>query len=98
MSGQRKRKAYDDAEENSRPSKKFTALKAQVQHISQASIRNKWTPLPSPAQEKVNELFRAAERPVLVNHRAERKKIEAQVAVGSVLRTYVLHCGHFGFC
>ena len=89
MSRLNKRKSLDDGEEDTHPAKRFAALKPKIHHVSQNAIRKKWTHLPDVAQEKVKELFRAAERPVLVNHRDERKKIEAQAAVEAVLKTYV---------
>jgi len=89
MSGHNKRKSQHDSDEEARPPKRFAVLKARVQHVSQNSIRTKWAPLPDAAQNQVRELFRSVERPVLVNQRDERKKIEAQVAVETVLKTYV---------
>lgn len=40
-------------------------------------------------QSKVRDLFRSLERPVIVQQRDERKRIEAQVALGGVVKTCV---------
>ncbi|EED15498.1 conserved hypothetical protein [Talaromyces stipitatus ATCC 10500] len=70
-----------------RESKRFAWLKPQVKNVSKHTIKSKWSSLPEPAQGKVRELFRSLERPVIVRQRDERKRIEAQVALGGVVKT-----------
>ncbi|OAX84288.1 hypothetical protein ACJ72_01353 [Emergomyces africanus] len=72
----------DEPEEHDR--KRFAILKPRTRHISERTIKTKWTTLPDSVQEKVKELFRSIERPVITRHRDERKRIEAQAAVVAV--------------
>lgn len=78
----------EDIDNTTRESKRFTWLKPQVKNVSKQTIKSKWSSLPEPVQSKVRDLFRSLERPVIVRQRDERKKIEAQVALGSVVKTY----------
>lgn len=84
-----KRKRSDDDDGATAQNKRFAYLKPRVRHISQRTIKSKWTTLPEPVQEKVREMFRSLERPVIVRHRDERKRIEAQTAVAAVVKKYV---------
>ncbi|KAL1982144.1 hypothetical protein VTN96DRAFT_8319 [Rasamsonia emersonii] len=81
-----KRKRSDDDDGATAQNKRFAYLKPRVRHISQRTIKSKWTTLPEPVQEKVREMFRSLERPVIVRHRDERKRIEAQTAVAAVVK------------
>ena len=69
--------------------KKQPALKPRVKHISQTTIRSKWTGLSEVAQTRVANLFRSVELPVLARCISEQKKIEAQVTLRSLSRTLV---------
>lgn len=78
--------------------KRFAYLKPRVRHVSERTIKSKWTTLPEPVQEKVRDMFKSLERPVIVRHRDERRRIEAQTAVGAVVRKYGLDVSfHYGF-
>ena len=66
---------------------KQTTLKPRVKHVSQHTIKTKWTVLNANAQAKVAAIFRAIELPVLARHASEQKKVEAQVILASVTRT-----------
>ncbi|KAL1954049.1 hypothetical protein VTO42DRAFT_1783 [Malbranchea cinnamomea] len=66
------------------PSKKLAMLKPRVRNIAESTIKSKWTTLPDSAQDRVTELLRAVELPVINRHRDERKKIEAQTALAAV--------------
>jgi hypothetical protein len=66
---------------------KFAALTSRLHYIPQEVIRSKWTFLPEPAQNRLRELFRSLERPVIAKHRDERQRIEAQSALGAITRT-----------
>jgi kinetochore protein Fta7 len=79
-----------DEDTTTRDSKRFAWLKPQVKNVSKHTIKSKWSPLPEPVQTKVRELFRSLERPVIVRQRDERKRIEAQVALGGVVKTYAI--------
>ena len=59
-------------------------LKPRVRNISENTIKAKWTTLPDSLQDRVNELFRAVELPVITRNRDERKRIEAQAALAAV--------------
>ncbi len=66
---------------------KQPTLKPIVKHISQSTIRSRWTFLDEDAQAKVASIFRSIELPVLARYASEQKKIEAQLTIGSVTRT-----------
>ncbi|MCJ1259402.1 hypothetical protein MMC24_007239 [Lignoscripta atroalba] len=66
---------------------RFAALRPRLRHVQQDVIKTKWEVLPESVQERVREVFKSVERPVIYKHREERRKIEAQVAVGSIVRT-----------
>ena len=69
---------------------KQPTLKPVVKHISQSTIRSRWTYLDEDAQAKVAGILRSIELPVLARYALEQKKIEAQLTIGSVIRTWVL--------
>lgn len=71
----------------------FASLEPRIRHVSQHTVKTKWVTLPEPMQDKVLELFRSVERPVIMRHRDEKKRIEAQTAVGTVIRKYVASRG-----
>ncbi|KAL2376473.1 hypothetical protein RJZ90_007498 [Blastomyces dermatitidis] len=81
---QRSDDADERQDEGEHDSKSFAMLKPRTRHISERTIKTKWTTLPDSVQEKIKELFRSIERPVVVRHRDERKRIEAQSAVLAV--------------
>ncbi|KKK14231.1 hypothetical protein P175DRAFT_0441148 [Aspergillus ochraceoroseus IBT 24754] len=84
-----KRKRSNDAQgedQNTASKKRYTYLKPQVRHISERTIKSKWSTLPEPVQDKVRDLFRALERPVIVRQQNERKRYEAQAAVQAVVK------------
>lgn len=84
-----KRKRTNDAGDDERdngPNKQYAYLKPRIRHISERTIKAKWTTLPEPVQQKVLDMFRSLERPVIVRQRDERKRIEAQTAVGALVR------------
>lgn len=76
--------AEDDDQQHAR--KRFAMLKPRVRRIAEHTIKSKWTTLPDSAQDRVHELFRSVELPVLTRHRDERKRIEAQSALAAVKR------------
>ena len=90
MAPKRKRSsnAYEQDESNTR-NKRFTYLKPRVRHIPERTIKSKWSTLPESSQEKVRDMFRSLERPVIVRQRNERKRVDAQAAVQAVVRKYV---------
>lgn len=91
MPPKRKRPRDDDDQDNSnQDNKRYAYLKPRVRHVSQQTIKDKWTPLSEPAQGKVHDMFLAAERPAIVRQHNERKRIEAQSAVQAVVKKYVL--------
>lgn len=66
--------------------KQYAYLKPAVRHVPERTIKSKWSTLPEPVQEKVRDMFRALERPVIVRNQNERKRIEAQAAVQAVVK------------
>ena len=68
--------------------KRYAYLKPHVRQVPERTIKSKWSTLPDPVQDKVRDMFRALERPVIVRHQNERKRIEAQAAVQAVVKKY----------
>lgn len=75
--------------------KRFSYLKPSVRQVPERTIKSKWSTLPEPVQDKVRDMFRALERPVIVRNPNERKRIEAQAAVQAVVKKYVLAGGYW---
>lgn len=71
---------------NTRDAKRYAYLKSHVRNVPERTIKSKWSTLPEPVQDKVRDMFRALERPVIVRHQNERKRIEAQAAVQAVVK------------
>ncbi|EAW18791.1 uncharacterized protein NFIA_087470 [Aspergillus fischeri NRRL 181] len=86
MPPKRKRSTESDAHDDAARNKRFAYLKPQVRQVSERTIKSKWTTLPEPVQDKIRDMFRALERPVIVRQPNERKRIEAQAAVQAVVR------------
>lgn len=89
MPPKRKRSSESDAHDNAARNKRFAYLKPQVRQVSERTIKSKWTTLPESVQDRIRDMFRALERPVIVRQQNERKRIEAQAAVQAVVRKYV---------
>ena len=77
----------------------FASIEPQILHISQDVIRSTWKTLPDSTEQKVQELLRSVERPVIARHVGERAQIEAQVAIRSTIGMQVfatspafMHC------
>ncbi|KAL2832998.1 CENP-Q, a CENPA-CAD centromere complex subunit-domain-containing protein [Aspergillus cavernicola] len=84
-----KRKRSDDAldqDKESQHKKSYAHLKPQVRQISEKTIKSKWSTLPEPAQDKIRDMFRALERPVIVRQQNDKKRYEAQAAVQAVVK------------
>ena len=79
-----KRKAPSD--EDDRP-QKYASLKPRTAHVARATVRKRWATLPETSQNKVKELIRSGERPAIMVHREEKRRLEAQRAIGEVLTT-----------
>lgn len=71
---------------STRDNKRYAYLKSHVRNVPERTIKSKWSTLPEPVQDKVRDMFRALERPVIVRHQNERKRIEAQAAVQAVVK------------
>ncbi|KAL3469879.1 CENP-Q, a CENPA-CAD centromere complex subunit-domain-containing protein [Aspergillus californicus] len=84
-----KRKRSGDApdeDRDNRRKKPYAHMKPQVRHISERTIKSKWSTLPESAQDKIRDMFRALERPVIVRQQNDRKRHEAQAAVQAVVK------------
>jgi kinetochore protein Fta7 len=86
MASQRKRSSAVQGDTADGHRKRFAYLKPRIRRVTKRTIRSRWTTLPEAVQEKVQDMFRSLERPVIVRHRDERKRIEAQTAVGIVVK------------
>ncbi|KMP05392.1 hypothetical protein CIRG_05073 [Coccidioides immitis RMSCC 2394] len=74
-------KDADDAE--SGPNK-IARLVPRTRHVSEKTVKSKWTTLPEPVQDRIKDLFHAVEFPVLTRQREGRKRVEAQSALNAV--------------
>ncbi|KAJ6155342.1 hypothetical protein N7470_005908 [Penicillium chermesinum] len=81
-----KRKRSDQNDEEGDSEKHYAYLKPSVRRVPEKTIKSKWATLPEPVQDKVRGLFHAIERPVIMRHSNEKKRIEAQAAVHAVVR------------
>ncbi|KAK1139519.1 hypothetical protein N8T08_000725 [Aspergillus melleus] len=83
-----KRKRANDGQnaDDGARNKRYAYMKPQVRQVPEKTIKSKWSTLPEPAQDKVWDMFRSLERPVIVRHQNERKRIEAQAAVQVVVK------------
>ena len=70
--------------------KAFASIEPQLVHVSQNVIRSTWKTLPNPTEQKVQELLRSIESPVIARHVDERAQIEAQVAIRSTIGMQVV--------
>ncbi|KAL3439370.1 CENP-Q, a CENPA-CAD centromere complex subunit-domain-containing protein [Aspergillus tetrazonus] len=75
-----------DQDNDSRRKRSYAYLKPQVRHISERTIKSKWSTLPEPTQDKIRDMLQALERPVIVRQQNERKRYEAQAAVQAVVK------------
>ncbi|RAL17743.1 uncharacterized protein BO97DRAFT_402250 [Aspergillus homomorphus CBS 101889] len=82
----RKRASHAPDHDNNARNKRFAYLKPQVRQVSERTIKSKWSTLPEPVQDKVRDMFRALERPVIMRQQNESKRIEAQAAVQAVVK------------
>jgi kinetochore protein Fta7 len=92
-----KRKRSSDAVDQDNTSQRnepYAYLKPQVRHISERTIKSKWSTLPEPAQDKIRDMFRALERPVIVRQQNDKKRYEAQAAVQAVVKKCVISARH----
>ncbi|KAF2460213.1 CENP-Q, a CENPA-CAD centromere complex subunit-domain-containing protein [Lineolata rhizophorae] len=76
----------ETGEDDDRPKKRFNYLKPRVRKIPQHVITSKWAPLGASTQQQTRDLIRAAKRPVTIGIRDDRRRIEAEVTLGSVIR------------
>jgi len=65
-------------------------LKSHIRHVPQEIVKERWEVVPEPIQDRTRELFKSIEKPVIIAQGDEKRKTEAQAAVGTVLRTYVI--------
>ncbi|KAL9123271.1 MAG: hypothetical protein Q9187_000179 [Circinaria calcarea] len=85
----RRREQIEDSHDSIEkiPPKKFVFLKPRLRYVNQTVIEDKWNILPGYLQSRVKELFKSIERPAMMKYRDDRRRIEAQVALGSISRT-----------
>ncbi|KAI9934924.1 hypothetical protein ASPWEDRAFT_117092 [Aspergillus wentii DTO 134E9] len=88
MPPKRKHSGDGDEQNNNKNArnKQFAYLKPHIRHVSERTIKSKWTTLPEPVQDRVRDMFRTLERPVIVRQQNERRRIEAQAAVQVVVK------------
>ncbi|GAT26626.1 kinetochore protein Fta7 [Aspergillus luchuensis] len=86
MPPKRKRSSNGPEQRSEARNKPYAYLKPQVRQVSETTIKSKWSTLPEPVQDRVRDMFRALERPVIVRQQNEGKRIEAQAAVQAVVK------------
>lgn len=94
MPPKRKRRDNNNNDEDAQqPARKrdtnFATLKPRIRHISEQTIKSKWTTLPESTQGKIKELFLSVELPVITRQRDEKKRTEVQSALATVRKKYV---------
>lgn len=93
MPPKRKRRDSNTEDDAQQPNRKrdasFATLKPRIRHVSEQTIKSKWTTLPDSTQEKIKELFLSVELPVITRQRDEKKRNEAQSALATVRKKYV---------
>ncbi|KAK5163541.1 hypothetical protein LTR04_002432 [Oleoguttula sp. CCFEE 6159] len=82
----RKRKSSTLSEAPDELSADYASLKPRTRHVSQATIRTRWTTLPAPAQSQIRSLLLAAKRSVLASHPTEQRRTEADAAISILIR------------
>ncbi|GKZ74928.1 hypothetical protein AnigIFM63309_005396 [Aspergillus niger] len=88
MPPKRKHSSNGPEQRSEARNKPYAYLKPQVRQVSERTIKSKWSTLPEPVQDRVRDMFRALERPVIVRQQNEGKRIEAQAAVQAVVKKY----------
>ncbi|TPR09212.1 hypothetical protein CAN33_008055 [Aspergillus niger] len=86
MPPKRKHSSNGPEQRSEARNKPYAYLKPQVRQVSERTIKSKWSTLPEPVQDRVRDMFRALERPVIVRQQNEGKRIEAQAAVQAVVK------------
>ena len=61
-------------------------LEPRVRKISQATITTKWSPLSQTAQEHARDTLKAAKRSVVMSRWDERRRAEADLAIGAAIK------------
>lgn len=70
-------------------SKRYAILKPRLRHVPQDVVRLRWDVVPQPVHDRIRELLKLIEMPVVMGQGIGRTGTAAQVAVTSVLRTWV---------
>ncbi|PYH90789.1 hypothetical protein BO71DRAFT_412325 [Aspergillus ellipticus CBS 707.79] len=86
MPPKRKHSSNGTEQDSNARRKRFAYLKPQVRQVSERTIKSKWSTLSEPVQDKVRDMFRTLERPVIVRQQNENRRIEAQAAVQAVVK------------
>ena len=66
---------------------RLAVLKPCLRYVHQDVIKDKWNVLPELLQDRIKQLFKSIERPVIASYRDDKKRIEAQVILSSITRT-----------
>ncbi|MCJ1367050.1 hypothetical protein MMC16_006182 [Acarospora aff. strigata] len=66
-------------------------MKPRLRNIPQEVVRSRWVVVSDPVRDSIWKFFKMIEKPIIMTRRTEKTRVETQVAVGSVLRTYVKH-------
>ncbi len=64
----------------------FQYLKPRTRHIPEQVVAKQWQPLSETAVQNVREILLATKRPVIMGQRDERRRIEAEAIVNTLVR------------
>lgn len=67
----------------------FAILKPRLRYVPQEVVRSRWDVVPQSVHDRIRELLKLIEMPVIMSQGDGRMGVAAQVAVASVLRTWV---------
>jgi kinetochore protein Fta7 len=64
----------------------FPQLEPRTVRIPRSQISTKWNVLPDSSHAQLRDIFRSVERPVVMKFRDERKRVQAEAAIGSLVK------------
>ncbi|KAI9844561.1 MAG: hypothetical protein M1837_005520 [Sclerophora amabilis] len=85
-----KRKAHDaglgDPDSSYASKRRFSTLRPRIKRLSQDVIKTKWGRPPPSIQHRIRDLFKAAETPIITSVKDDRREVEAQTTLNSLLQ------------
>jgi hypothetical protein len=72
-------------------------LKSRVRTIPRSTVNARWGKLDEGSQEEVMQLIKRAERPIIMQIRKDKRRVEAQATTAKLIARYGFHNLHGGF-